>query len=215
MTKLVELTVNGFYEELASSSPAPGGGSIAALSAAIGSGLGQMVYHLTEGKKAWKALDPDIQKKLEDAYQRLIPLGKRVMELIDEDTEAFNAVMAVLTMPKNTDEEKAARSKALAEANLHALLIPLETARTALAVLQELPLFFDYGNRNCYSDMGVAALSAALGVEGAAFNVLINLPGIKDEARAASYKAEILEILGKGEALRAELLEKTKKALNA
>ena len=215
MSKLVELSVNGFYEELASSSPAPGGGSIAALSAAMGSGLAQMVYHLTEGKKAWKALQPEIQQKLEEACERLIPLGRRVMDLIDEDTEAFNAVMAVLSMPKSTDEEKAARSQALAEANLHALLIPLETAKTALAILQEIPLFLEYGNRNCYSDMGVAALSAALGVEGAAFNVLINLPGIQDEEKEASYKAEILGILAQGEALRAELLEKTKEALNA
>lgn len=208
MSKLVDMKVDEFYKEMASDAPAPGGGSMAALCGALGSALGQMVHDLTVGRKAYKNLCPVVQERFDQTCDFLSKAGQRLVDLIDEDTEAFNGVMDALALPKGTDEEKAARSQALAQANLNAMLVPLETAQVSLNVLREIPFLFDYGNKNCYSDMGVAALSAALGVEGGVMNVLINLPGIKDPEKEESYRHQAYELLEQAEIYRQMCLDK-------
>lgn len=205
--KLVEMTVTDFVAETASDSPAPGGGSVSALAGAISAALGQMVIRLTTGKKTFKALDVQIQKEFEEQLPKLEQAQKRLNQLIDEDTQAFNAFMEALKLPKETEEEKAKRSKAMSDATVVAMQIPLETANTCLAILRILPIIAAYGNKNAASDAGVAALNARSGLEGAILNVKINLGGIDDKPLCEKTRTECNKMLEEGNSLQAEILK--------
>lgn len=205
--KLVEMTVTDFVAETASDSPAPGGGSVSALAGAISAALGQMVIRLTIGKKTFKALDVQIQKEFEEQLPKLEQAQKRLNQLIDEDTQAFNAFMEALKLPKETEEEKAKRSKAMSDATVVAMQIPLETANTCLAILRILPIIAAYGNKNAASDAGVAALNARSGLEGAILNVKINLGGIDDKPLCEKTRTECNKMLEEGNSLQAEILK--------
>ncbi|AGT42895.1 cyclodeaminase/cyclohydrolase family protein [Treponema pedis] len=205
--KLVEMTVKNFVAETASDSPAPGGGSVSALAGSLSAALGQMVIRLTTGKKAFKELDEKTQKEFETKLPELEAAQKRLDELIDEDTQAFNAFMEALKLPKNTEEEKAKRSKAMSDATAVAMQIPLETANTCLNVLRLLPIVAVYGNKNAASDIGVAALNARSGLEGAILNVKINLGGIDDKLLCEKTRAECNKMLEEGDKLKTEILK--------
>jgi glutamate formiminotransferase/formiminotetrahydrofolate cyclodeaminase len=179
---LAAMNLVDFCAELASDSPAPGGGSIAALNGALSSGLSAMVGNLTYGKKGYE----DVRNEMEIVAEKAQPLKDFFIEAIDKDTEAFNRLMAAYSLPKKTDEEKKIRQDAVDEATKGATLIPftvLERSRTAaelaLAVAKK-------GNRNSLSDAGVAGLTAAVCAEGALYNVLINT----QEMAAGSYRSE-------------------------
>jgi glutamate formiminotransferase/formiminotetrahydrofolate cyclodeaminase len=179
---LASMDLVGFCAELASDSPAPGGGSIAALNGALSAGLSAMVGNLTFGKKGYEA----VRSEMEIVAEKAQPLKDFFIEAIDKDTEAFNRLMAAFALPKKSDEEKSARQAAIDEATRGATLVPftvLEQSRTAaelaLAVAGK-------GNRNSLSDAGVAGLAAALCAEGALYNVLINT----QEMPAGSYRSE-------------------------
>ena len=176
--KLTELKVNEFVELVASNSPAPGGGSVAALSAANGVALLGMVARLTVGKKKYAAHDGLMNEILGSADN----LKGKLVALIDTDTEAFNKVSAVFSMPKETDEEKAARQKAMQEALKSAAEVPYEVMENCLEALKITYNAVGKSNTNAASDLGVAALGLGAGVKGAWLNVKINLSGIKDEA---------------------------------
>ena len=176
--KLTELKVNEFVELVASSSPAPGGGSVAALSAANGVALLGMVARLTVGKKKYAAHDELMNEILQSADG----LKSKLVELINTDTEAFNKVSAVFSMPKETDEEKAARQKAMQEALKAAAEVPFEVMENCLEALKITYNAIGKSNTNAASDLGVAALGLGAGIKGAWLNVKINLSGIKDEA---------------------------------
>lgn len=205
--KLVEMTVTDFVAETASDSPAPGGGSVSALAGSISAALGQMVIRLTAGKKTFKALDAQIQKEFEEQLPKLEQAQKRLDQLIDEDTQAFNAFMDALKLPKETEEEKAKRCKAMSDATVVAMQIPLETANTCLAILKILPIIAVYGNKNAASDAGVAALNARSGLEGAILNVKINLGGIDDKTLCEKTRSECNKMLEEGNSLQAEILK--------
>lgn len=205
--KLVEMTVTDFVAETASDSPAPGGGSVSALAGAISAALGQMVIRLTTGKKTFKALDAQIQKEFEEQLPKLEQAQKRLDQLIDEDTQAFNAFMEALKLPKDTEEEKTKRNKAMSDATVVAMQIPLETANTCLAILKILPIIAVYGNKNAASDAGVAALNACSGLEGAILNVKINLSGIDDASLCEKTRNECNKMLEEGNSLQAEILK--------
>jgi formiminotetrahydrofolate cyclodeaminase len=169
-------TLNAFLDELASSSPAPGGGSVAALSGALGAALTAMVCNLTIGKKKYADVEPELKKILGQAED----LRRRFTELIDKDTEAFNKVMEAYGLPKDTDPQKALRNAAVKEATKEATLVPLEVMKhciDALALAQEVA---SKGNVNSISDAGVSALMLHAACEGAAFNVKINLNSLND-----------------------------------
>ena len=191
--KLVDRTISSFAEVLASSEPAPGGGSTAALEGVLAAALVEMVTGLTIGKKKYAEHD-ELMKQIgtEAAKLRL-----QLTSVIDRDTEAFNGVSAVFAMPKETDEEKAARSAAMQEALKACTLTPFEMMQCALATLELADRMLGKFNTTAASDLGVAALSAKAAVQGAWLNILINISGIKDEAFTGKYRSEGEAILAK------------------
>ena len=201
--RLVQMTSEGFARETASESPAPGGGSISAYMGALAAALGTMVANLSAHKRGWD----DRWKEFSDVAEKGQVLMQELLDLVDEDTAAFDQIMACFGMPKGTDEEKAARAAAIEEATLYAASVPLKTME---ASLKALPLALEMarkGNPASASDAGVAALAARAACRGAELNVRINASGLKDKAPAAPLIARAAAILQEAEALEAEVLE--------
>ena len=194
--RLIDMTCKEFADETASESPAPGGGSIAAYMGALGAALGTMVANLSSHKAGWD----DRWEEFSDWADRGQALLRELLHLVDEDTAAFNRIMAVFSMPKSTDEERAARSAALQEATLYATEVPLRTMKAAAKVFPVVRAMASEGNPNSVSDAGVGALAARSAVLGACLNVKINAAGLKDRAKADALVAE-------AEALAAEAVE--------
>lgn len=188
--KLTDMTLTAFADETASESPAPGGGSIAAYMGALGAALGTMVANLSAHKAGWDERWEEFSNYA-DGGRMLID---RLIALVDEDTAAFNRIMAVFSMPKSTDEEKAARAEALEAATLYATEVPLNTMKTAFEAFELLETMAKEGNPASVSDAGVGALAARSAVLGAQLNVKINAAGLKDRARAEALCDEADEI---------------------
>ena len=175
-TPWMEMSVREFQAALASSSPTPGGGTAAAISLGQASALTIMVCDLTIGKEKWSA-GWDIAEK---AMIRAVNTMTRAGELADEDSDAFDEVMASFRLPKVTEDEKMSRRDAIRRATLTATEKPFETANLALQLLELLPELAAKGNGNAISDVGVAGLLASAACKGAMFNVEINLPGLPE-----------------------------------
>lgn len=195
--KLKDLTLEGFLNELSSSSPAPGGGSVAALMGALGSALASMVSNLTLGKKGYESFEEDIRRLLNLSEE----LRGKLLQKIDEDTEAFNSFMSALKLPKESDERK----RAVEEALKAATLLPLSVMELSLEVLKLSKELLDKGNKNAISDVAVSAISAYAGMESAYFNVLINCLSIKDEEFKLSSKEKAKSLLKLGESIYCEI----------
>jgi len=209
MTKLVKMNLKMFLDELASSSPAPGGGSVAALSGALGAALSSMVCNLTRGKQGYEAE----QNEIIELLQRSEELRKQLTDLIDKDTEAFNKVMEALKMPKQTVEEKEHRQHALQSAFKHAADVPLETARKCMQILDVARILAEKGNKNSISDAAVSALMAQTGLQSANENVRINLRSIKDTEYIHKVTIELDELLRNAIEKSAEILGMVEKTL--
>lgn len=173
----MEMTVRDFQTALASSSPTPGGGTAAAISLGQASALTIMVCDLTIGKDKWSDGWPIAEKAMLSAVKIMTRAG----ELADEDSDAFDDVMASFRLPKATEEEKLSRREAIRNATLLATEKPFETAKLALELLELLPELAAKGNANAVSDVGVAGLLASAACKGALFNVDINLPGLPED----------------------------------
>lgn len=199
---LLEKTVQEFVSSVASKDPAPGGGSVAALSSSLGSALTAMVGNLTIGRKSYEKLTPEQQEELDRNFKTVQELIERLNQLTEEDTTAFNGVMKAFKMPKESDEEKKARKNAIEEATKEALEVPLTVGKESLKILKTQQVFADYGNPNAITDVGVGALLAYAGLEGALFNVLINLQGLSDEAYIADVKKQCQELKEEGNKLK-------------
>ena len=184
--RLVDMTVEGFANETSSESPAPGGGSISAYMGALAAALGTMVANLSAHKAGWD----DRWKEFSDQAVKGRELQTRLIALVDEDTEAFNRIMAVFAMPKSTPEEKSARAEGLEAATLYATRVPLRTMKTALDVFPLLESMASTGNPASVSDAGVGALAARSAVLGAYLNVKINAAGLKNREEADTILAE-------------------------
>nr|MCR5408885.1 cyclodeaminase/cyclohydrolase family protein [Bacteroidales bacterium] len=200
---LVDMTLAGFIRETASESAAPGGGSISAAMGAAAAALATMVANLSAHKRGWD----DRWKEFSDVAEKGQALVDRLLQLIDEDTAAFNRIMDVFSMPKGTPEEKAVREKAMEEATLYAASVPLETMETSLKAL---PLALEMalkGNPASASDAGVAALAAVAGIKGARLNVRINCAGLQDKAPAEPLLARADAIVTEALELEAKVLE--------
>jgi len=182
--------VHGFLSELASSSPAPGGGSVAALIGACGAGLVSMVCNLTIGKEKYSDVEDEIKKVLRSSEK----LRNELIKLIDDDTNAFNDVMKAFKMPKETAEEKKTRSDAIQIGYQKAAQVPLNTAQTCEKILDFALVVAEKGNQNSITDAGVAAIMAQAGVESALYNVEINLGSIKDESFVSEVSSEIISL---------------------
>lgn len=190
---LVDLTARGFADETASESPAPGGGSISAYMGALAAALGTMVANLSAHKPGWD----DHWEEFSDYAVKGRLCMERLLSLVDEDTDAFNRIMAVFAMPKNTPEEKAARSEALQRATVNAIEVPLRTMQAAYDTFDILEYMAANGNPASVSDAGVGALAARAAVLGASLNVRINAEGLKDKELAARYIRQAEEIVAK------------------
>ena len=197
--KLVDLSVREFVYQVDSASPAPGGGSVSSLAASLGAGLLRMVGHLTIPKKKFSKLDEVIQQDFIANHESLKALENRLIELIDRDTEAFNAIMDGFKMPKETESEKKKRKKAIE--------IPETIAEIAYQGLQKADFVRQYGNKNALSDVGVSVLMLFAGLEGAVLNVKINLSGVSDDAFVASTTKKIDAMVEEAKTLKDTLLE--------
>ncbi|MDR1978332.1 MAG: cyclodeaminase/cyclohydrolase family protein [Synergistaceae bacterium] len=182
---LIEMTIKNFTEKLSSDAPAPGGGSAAALSGALGAALVSMVCNLTLGKPKYAEHEPLVGKTLASAND----LKTRLLDAIQRDTDAFDAVMAAFGMPKETDEEKNARAVSVQSAYKAAIASPEATAECCLAVMKLAESLVGKSNVNAVSDLSVGATQAYAGLKGAMANVRINLPVVKDAAYAAEKRA--------------------------
>ena len=201
--RLVRMTLTGFAEETASESPAPGGGSISAYMGALGGALGTMVANLSAHKRGWD----DRWKEFSDWAEKGHEVMKELLELVDEDTAAFDRIMDVFKMPKGNDEEKAARAAALEAATLYAAQVPLRTMKAALKALPVAKAMAEEGNPASASDAGVGALAATAAVRGAQLNVRINSAGLQDKAMAAKLNAEAEAIAAEAMTLQDQILE--------
>lgn len=194
---LREMSVAEFGEVLGSNSPAPGGGSVAALSGMLGANLVSMVCRLTIGKQGYEAHFEEVSAVLERSQS----LSESLLRRIDLDTEAFNGVMAAFKLPKASDDEKAARSAAIQQGYKSAIQSPLGIARECLQVLHLAEKLLGKSNTNALSDLGVAGQQAIAGLEGGVMNVKINIPSIKDADFASTTTAEIANLLDDGHAI--------------
>jgi len=188
---LVSMTVDRFVDEVSTDSPAPGGGSVAALAGSLAAALVAMVANLTVGKKGYEAA----WEELSNLAERAQAVKSQLARAVDEDAEAFNAVMVAMRLPKGTPEEQRARDQAIEDANKDAAHVPLGTARLCFDALKLALEAATKGNVNAASDAGVAALMARAGVEGAGLNVLINLGSVKDGAFKAECRQEIARLV--------------------
>ena len=200
--RLVRMTAEGFARETASESAAPGGGSISAYMGALGAALGTMVANLSAHKRGWD----DRWKEFSDVAEEGQKVMDELLDLVDEDTAAFNRIMDVFSMPKGTEEEKAARAEALEAATLYATQVPLRTMETALRALPVCKAMAEKGNPASASDAGVGALAAVAGIRGAALNVRINAAGLKDREAAAKLTGRAAEIIATAQKLETEIL---------
>jgi len=206
--RLATMKLDAFVDELASNSAAPGGGSVAALAGSMGAGLASMVGALTHDKKGYKQHNA-LMVQVGDRAQQL---KQDLLQAMDRDTEAFDAVMACFRLPKKTDDQKLARQQAIEEANKEATLIPLGVLEQCPEVCELAQAVADNGNQNSLSDSGVAGLMARAAAYGAYYNVLINLGGIEDEAWKQGVRERADKALAlcdtKSDAVQAAVLEK-------
>ncbi|CVK20541.1 cyclodeaminase/cyclohydrolase family protein [Sporomusa sphaeroides] len=199
---LMQMKLTDFLEELGSNSPAPGGGSIAALAGSLAGSLTAMVCRLTVGNSKYAEVQGEVAAILAEADS----LRSVLARYVDADTEAFNEVMAAYKLPKTTEEEKAARTAAIQHAMQQAANLPLAVAECCLKVLALAGRVLAIGNANAASDAAVAGLMAHAGLHGALFNVKINLGSIKDGAFVTVTQTKIKEFVEQDSKLHTELL---------
>lgn len=182
---LKDLNIVEFANETASDSPAPGGGSIAALNATIAASLLSMVASLTIGKKRYA----DVNDRMEELVVELAKYKDEFIDGIDKDSDSFNGVMAAMKLPKETEEEKAIRSEKIQEGYKEAISVPLGLGTKVIELYDYARELAETGNSNAITDVAVAVINIRAAVEGAFLNVIINLNSLKDQ----SYRHELEE----------------------
>jgi len=197
------MTVAELLAAISSAAPTPGGGTAAAIAGAMGTSLLVMVAGLEKSKSN----TDDEKAALAKARAAIDPISSRLTELADRDTAAFNAVMAAYRLPKATDDEKAARSRAIQNAMRGATVVPLDTLRAAAQAIDHGRIVADYGNRSAASDAGVAIGLLKAAADGAAANVRINLESLKDESFRTSTEAETSKLLAQAAAHAAAAMQ--------
>lgn len=212
---LRELNIDGFVNELASKSPAPGGGAASALVGSLGASLTSMVYSLTLGTKAEEGLSPEALEEMKKASEEILRIKTDFIDLLEEDTASFMEFMDALGMPKGTDEEKAVRKVALDEAKVKIMAAPEKIAKLGDSVWPYVELANESGNINAISDAGVSALLVDAAIKGALLNVKINLPMVKDEARIAELNKFMAEVAERSTAKCKEIYESVSSKLDA
>lgn len=201
--KLADLTIKGFTEETASESAAPGGGSVSALAGALGAALGTMVANLSAHKRGWD----DRWEEFSGWAEKGKAYYSALLRCVDEDTAAFNRLVDAFSMAKGTEAEKSSRKKAIQDATLNAMLVPLKVMQLASDSLEVMLAMVQTGNPNSVSDAGVGALCARTAVQGAFLNVKINAKGLNDKDKVDEILAEASAIDARAEILTEEILE--------
>lgn len=204
---LIELTAREYVKSVASENPTPGGGSVAALAGSLGGALTNMVGNLTIGKKVYEGVPNAEKEKMEAAFKSIDALTEELLLIVDEDSTAFDDVMQAFKLPKDTDEEKKIRSNAIQAGYKKAMEVPLRCAEKCLDILKLQEVFAYYGNINAITDVGVGTLLAYSGLEGALFNVTINLKSIKDVEYKAETERKVSDLIEEGKRLREEMLK--------
>ena len=199
---MVNMPLNDFADETASESPAPGGGSIAAYIGSLGVSLGTMVANLSSHKKGWD----DRWEEFSNWAEKGQAYKDELLRLVDADTKAFNGIMHAMSLPKGTDDEKAARSKAISEATKFAIEIPFKVMQTSYDSMEVIKAMAETGNPNSVSDAGVGALCARSAVMGAFMNVRINAAGYED-------KSFVNDVVSKGREIEAKAMVKEREIL--
>lgn len=208
--RLVDLSLSGFVWETSSESPAPGGGSVSAAMGALGAALGTMVANLSSHKRGWD----DRWEEFATLAERGVVMQKRMLQLVDEDTEAYNGILDAFSLPKKSDEEKAARAAAVEAATLHASLVPLTVMKEAFSLFEMLKEITAKGNPNSVTDGAVGVLAVRACIRGAFLNVRINVKGLKDTVKAAELIKEAQLIDDAAALIEAEIIEQVTTALS-
>ena len=201
--KLVELLTREFVEKVASEAPAPGGGSVSALAGALAAALCAMVARLTLGKEKYR----DTWREMEKVRDSADALMRRLLELVDEDTAAYNEVLSAFKLPRDSEAQKTARQAAIQSATKKATAVPMETLRSVTELLSMAEAAVEKGNPNCLSDAGVAAHLIRAAASGAAYNVRINLSSLDDQGLSTQMKLETAELLARVMSAVAKLQE--------
>jgi formiminotetrahydrofolate cyclodeaminase len=203
---LDQKSVRNFINELGSNSPAPGGGSVAALGSSLATALGAMVFNLTVGKKLYNEYSPEDKIRVDNSLEQCLAQKDKFLDLMNQDTEVFLILMSAFKLPKESDEEKKIRSLKIQEGYIAALEIPLEVAEQSYEIYKYVKTAAKLGNKNAISDAGVSALMLQASIESAILNVKINLTSIKDETYKVEIKLRCQELVDQGRVKRDEIL---------
>jgi glutamate formiminotransferase/formiminotetrahydrofolate cyclodeaminase len=206
---LVNMKLNAFADETASESPAPGGGSISAYVGVLGVSLGTMVANLSASKKGWE----DRWEEFSNWAEKGQAYKKQLLDLVDEDTRSFNAIMNGFSLPKGTDEEKAIRKQAIQDATKYAIEVPLKVMEVSLATMEVMKAMVEIGNPNSITDAGVGALCARTAVMGAHMNVKINTGSYDDKTFVADILMKAVAIEEQAVMLEGEIVGLVNKAI--
>lgn len=206
---LTGLSVKAFADETSRESPAPGGGSVAAYMGALGAALGTMVANLSAHKPGWDERWDEFSRQAEEGMM----LETELLRLVDEDTAAFNRIMAAFSMPKGNDEEKRLRSEAIQQATLFAARVPLETMKASFKVFDLCRSMVETGNPNSVSDAGVGALAARAAVIGAGLNVKINASSLEDTETAKALVEEADNLIRESVKAEADIIKKVEEKI--
>lgn len=190
MESFKDTTIEGFTYQLASTAPTPGGGSVAALVAALSSGLSSMVFNLTVNKRGYEGYDEERKKKIEGAIKGINVLLDDFLKLIDEDVNTFNGFIDILRLPKETEEQREFREERLQEGYRAAMEVPYRTLKRVYELFDYFEIGARYGNENLISDVGVGVILAQAAIEASIINMDVNLCGIKDRKFVDGIKKE-------------------------
>jgi glutamate formiminotransferase/formiminotetrahydrofolate cyclodeaminase len=194
--KLIDMNLQAFIDETASDSPAPGGGSVSAYMGALGVALGTMVANLSSHKRGWD----DRWKEFSDWAEKGKVIQNSLLQMVDEDTIAFNRIMEAFSLSRKSEEEKKLRETAIQEATKNAILVPLKVMETAFSGFKLIREMIEKGNPNSISDAGVGAIAIRSCIRGAFLNVKINSSGLND-------KSFVKDVVEKGEDIEARAIE--------
>lgn len=193
--KFCDDTIKKFINDLESDMPAPGGGSVAGLIAALSGALNSMVYSLTVGKKSYMALDEKTQDIIRKFQSKSLEFSKRSLEIMDEDRENFLKLMDCYKMPKDTDDEKEIRKNAIKENTIKSMEAPLALARECVIFYENLKVMAEYGNKMLLSDLGISAILLHSAIESSIINVKVNLNGLRSEEFFEELDKELIKML--------------------
>lgn len=199
-------TINEFVDKLASSSPVPGGGGAAALSAALSSALSSMVFNLTVGKKSYEALDGDKQLIIKKALEDCIIKTEEFLQYINKDAEAFSSLMDAYKFPKESEEEKQLREQKIQQGLYNSMMIPFHLAEETVKFMETISIAAEYGNVNVITDAGVSVIMAYATIESCILNVMVNVKFIKTDSSDVVENCK--ELQNKAEIIKDQVLSK-------